>query len=491
MTKKIIFRADGNSKTGLGHLYRLFAVVDMLKTQYEFVLVTRVDSTLSVIPSEYDVIQIPENISISNETEWLAQNFDSSEHIVVADGYQFKSSYQKQIKKLGFQLVYIDDLIELHMYADVIINHAPDIDEKNFLSEKYTKFGLGTKYALLRQSFLTQARESKKVNVLDSLFVCFGGADKYDLSLKVAKAAVKISKIKEIHIVLGGAYKKQEIYDFQKEHQSNLILHDGLSEPELVNIMNLCNFAVAPTSTIFYELCSIKMPILGGYYVKNQERIYESMSSKDVLYKAGDFSKYSVLDFENKLSALMDEPRAGDYVQNQKNLFDGKSDIRILGLINSLNISFRKAVKTDLELTYEWSNDELVRKNSFNSEQISLDDHSNWFMKKIIDNDNLFLIVQVNEVPAGVVRYELKGENAVVGVSIQNEFRGQGLATEFLIKSAELYFSKYDKPIFAFIKKRNGASIKAFEKAGYSLIGEKLIMKEASFVYKLETSHGI
>ncbi len=31
---KIIFRADGSAKTGLGHLYRLFAIVEMVKYSY-------------------------------------------------------------------------------------------------------------------------------------------------------------------------------------------------------------------------------------------------------------------------------------------------------------------------------------------------------------------------------------------------------------------------------------------------------------------------
>lgn len=32
---KIIFRADGNSNIGLGHLFRLFALVEIYKDVYE------------------------------------------------------------------------------------------------------------------------------------------------------------------------------------------------------------------------------------------------------------------------------------------------------------------------------------------------------------------------------------------------------------------------------------------------------------------------
>ena len=36
--KKVVLRADGNSKIGLGHVYRLLALAEMLKEDFECVL---------------------------------------------------------------------------------------------------------------------------------------------------------------------------------------------------------------------------------------------------------------------------------------------------------------------------------------------------------------------------------------------------------------------------------------------------------------------
>ena len=47
--KKIICRADGNANTGLGHLYRLFALYEIYKDYYEVIFVTKSSSTLKVI----------------------------------------------------------------------------------------------------------------------------------------------------------------------------------------------------------------------------------------------------------------------------------------------------------------------------------------------------------------------------------------------------------------------------------------------------------
>ena len=125
MTKKIIFRADGNATTGLGHLYRLFALVEMYKKDYDFVFITKKTSILNIIPSAYKTKLIPESISIEQEPGWLVSLFNYNEYIIIADGYQFISTYQRQIKEKGFKLIYIDALAKEQMFADVVINHSP------------------------------------------------------------------------------------------------------------------------------------------------------------------------------------------------------------------------------------------------------------------------------------------------------------------------------------------------------------------------------
>ena len=62
MAKKIIFRADGNSQVGLGHLYRIFSLIEIAKRDYDYVLVTKEESTVAIIPNSYDVSLIPNNM---------------------------------------------------------------------------------------------------------------------------------------------------------------------------------------------------------------------------------------------------------------------------------------------------------------------------------------------------------------------------------------------------------------------------------------------
>ena len=55
-------------------------------------------------------------------------------------------------------------------------------------------------------------------------------------------------------------------------------------------------------------------------------------------------------------------------------------------------LKFRKAEIKDSNLYFEWRNDPLVRKHSYNSKIIDLDSHNKWFSSKIID-PHVFMFV--------------------------------------------------------------------------------------------------
>jgi len=484
--KKIVFRADGNSSSGLGHLYRLFALVEMYKEYYEFVFVTKESSTLKVIPKDYPILLIPNSIKIEDEPNWLSDNFKPSEYIIIVDGYQFVSNYQKTIKKTGYKLMYIDDLTAEYMYADIVVNHSPSTKKSNYKSENHTKFALGTSYAILRPLFLKAASQIRKIDKIDTAFVCFGGSDKFNLSLFAIQALLDIKDFKKIFVVLGAAYQHKELFELAGQHSIIRIIKNA-SEKEMVDIMQQCNFAIAPASTILFELCCIKMPVLSGYYVTNQKNIYNQLSEINAIYKGGNFKNYTKLEFIKKILDVLNSKTISKQIEQQQLLFKGKSKNYFLGLLNSLNLNFVKANKTHLTQVFNWSNDALVRKNSYQNEFILLDKHTKWFNQKIKNKNTLFLIAIINKNPIGIVRFEIKKNNAVIGVLIDEKFRGQRLGIPMLTEAAKIYFNTYKNPIFAYIKNSNLASIKSFKNAGYHFYKYETVQSIKSVVYKLET----
>jgi RimJ/RimL family protein N-acetyltransferase len=149
------------------------------------------------------------------------------------------------------------------------------------------------------------------------------------------------------------------------------------------------------------------------------------------------------------------------------------------------SLQLRESNENDAMLLYNWSSDPLVRSQSFNQEPIEFENHKKWFDKKLKNEQSLLLINEFEGESAGLIRFEVEKEKATIGVLIGEKFRGKGLASDMLIKSTQFYFSKFDKPIWAFIKESNQASIKSFSKAGFEFSHNTVVNEIPSLVYKL------
>jgi len=153
-------------------------------------------------------------------------------------------------------------------------------------------------------------------------------------------------------------------------------------------------------------------------------------------------------------------------------LFNGKyMDVVIHSKINS-NLKLRKLNNSDKKTTFIWANDSLTRKNSFSSKEIKYSDHSIWFDKKLDDENAYYLIGEINNVRMGLIRfdYDVSNNAYIIGITIDETFRGKKLSSPFLEKACEKFLKTKDFKILAYIKKTNTSSIKAFERAGFKAI---------------------
>ena len=150
------------------------------------------------------------------------------------------------------------------------------------------------------------------------------------------------------------------------------------------------------------------------------------------------------------------------------------------------SITLRKALSGDVKLLYKWSNDRLVRSQSFNSDEISFETHCKWFEAKLKDEQALIYILEVDAIPAAVVRFDIKEKNTVIGISISEDFRGRKMGANAIKIGLKDYFATNDLPVVASIKKYNIASIKSFQKAGFVFLKDEVINGVESTLYQIE-----
>ena len=74
---------------------------------------------------------------------------------------------------------------------------------------------------------------------------------------------------------------------------------------------------------------------------------------------------------------------------------------------------------------------------------------------------------------------------AVIGISIDVNYRGKGIGTKILKLATTEFFKIHNIPIFAYIKHDNVASVKIFERSDFVYDTEDCINDIDCFKYKL------
>ena len=144
-------------------------------------------------------------------------------------------------------------------------------------------------------------------------------------------------------------------------------------------------------------------------------------------------------------------------------------DVLIHSNFSGAPVTFREANKNDVKIYFEWTNDSLVRSQSFQSDDIQYEDHVRWFESKIEDSKTLMLLFSDEEKHIGQVRIEQKPDENFISVSLAASSRGKRFGSRIL-RLASIEFQKIiGGAISAYIRKDNQASIRSFESAGYVL----------------------
>lgn len=308
--RKVIFRSDGGIETGWGHIYRSLAIVKMLYRDFDCVFASAAPPAF--LSDELDKIQVPlialnkvlypsiDSYTAGAEVPFDMEHILSGNETVVLDGYWFGSNYQQAIKEKGCRLVYVDDLHEGVYHADVIVNQSPGIVPSQYQVQPYTSFALGLDYAMLRPSFLQAAAAGKMDKQGNSVFICFGGADPFQLTGKSLKAVSRQPFFDEIFCVT--SLPNDEMCNAAAASDKRVRLLHQLTEKEMCAAMLHCKYAVVPSSALLIEAIACGMQPVTCFYTQNQQDFHHAMVAAGI-HSAGMVSS----DFEEKLTACLQQ----------------------------------------------------------------------------------------------------------------------------------------------------------------------------------------
>jgi len=134
-------------------------------------------------------------------------------------------------------------------------------------------------------------------------------------------------------------------------------------------------------------------------------------------------------------------------------------------------MKFRLATIEDLELLFTWRNDPVTRMSSINSQEVLLEEHTEWLQNSLNNLNREIYIFEDKNIPVGTIRIDTRKDNIyVLSWTISPEFRGRGYGTEMLDKFLDGKSGKF----LAEILEENISSIRMVEKNGFRLLSSDI-----------------
>ena len=141
-------------------------------------------------------------------------------------------------------------------------------------------------------------------------------------------------------------------------------------------------------------------------------------------------------------------------------------------MVSAELLKLRRAFIDDADFIWRLSNDQTVRSLSFSTDPITWENHVKWLKGKLSDPSCLFFIAEIDNVPIGQVRFDIKNGEAIISVSLESSYRGKGIGTSLIALSTSRIFELTDLDrIQAYVKPDNKASISSFLKANFKELG--------------------
>lgn len=328
---RILFRADANSTIGYGHVMRLIGLFEILKESFECVfLINQPDIKIKETVESYCKLIILKS-SKENEISEVSSLLNLND-ILVLDGYNFREEYQQKIKPKVHKLVVIDDKVDRHFYADLVINHAGEILRESYIREPYTKILTGIEYLIVRKEFLKAALVDRKLDKVDSVFICMGGADPFNNTIKALAASIKCDFVRKIILVTGGAFNNNmelEKLVLSGSVKKQIIYENNINSTRLIELIRLCEIAICPASTIALEVCCVKVGLITGTVIDNQDNIHKFLVNSKCCLSLDDFNRASLETISSYITKMNNIELVKNQVTNQKLFFDGGSVDRI------------------------------------------------------------------------------------------------------------------------------------------------------------------
>ncbi|MEI2635671.1 MAG: UDP-2,4-diacetamido-2,4,6-trideoxy-beta-L-altropyranose hydrolase [Methylotenera sp.] len=491
---KIAFRVDASMQIGTGHVMRCMTLADALAdddTTIHFICKHLPGSLEKMLQDKgFDVSILPVTEQPNEEfplahSDWLgvAQEVDARATLaliqnqgydwLIIDHYALDIRWEKVLRPVVKKIMVIDDLADREHDCDVLLDQNLYADQETRYKGKVPnqcRTLIGPRYALLRKEFAeyrkrVKPREGKAIHIL----VFFGGVDANDFTTKTVLALSQITEHNFlVDVVIGDQHpNKEEIGTLcQRLGYSCYVQTNKMAE-----LMANADFSIGAGGGAVWERACLMLPTLSIPIAQNQVKQLGDIALTGVTY-IFDAEDYTAERIKKHVEVLIENNALRNLLSvRSAEIVDCEGVYRVAQALHSeIVINLRQANKFDEKLLFEWRNHPKIRAVSFNKNEITWDQHHNWFSASLSNSNRVLLIGEYNNKSVGVVRFDLQNDDAEISIYLVQENENNGLGLP-LIRSAEKWICKHRrgvKKLNANVLETNKLSQQFFIKAGYT-----------------------
>ena len=332
-TPRILFRVDGSTALGMGHVYRSLAIADALRES------SRADVAFLMTASHAEglttVSKYGYPVRLAGEGKlqtYLEHIRDYAPEILINDLPALEDAYLRALSHLGTTTVNLvdalDDLERTEAYAQVIVSVM------NEDRETPEGFYGGPGYAILRRHFrdLTRAKELRETPRM--LLLSFGGSDPQGLTLKAARALQSLPRPIDIVAVAGPAFSQRREFESLAATLPRRIPLIQHAEGHIVDLMLEADVVVCSGGMSVYEIAAVGTPGLVLAQNLREEGRMRSFARYGTVEYLGLGTDVGEAEIVRAVVALLgDTARRREMSQKGRQLVDGMGAARAAGLV--------------------------------------------------------------------------------------------------------------------------------------------------------------
>lgn len=249
--KRILFRAVGQQKLGMGHIYRCLTLAYKL-IGHDLLFVTDDKSEMGIAKLKESFFPMK---VVKDDADYEELLKEYRPDVVVNDILDTTVEYMQLVKKYAVRVVNFEDEGPGAQYADAVINALYEHD-----SLKRANVYEGFKYFCIRDEFLEEEPKDFSEEV-KNIMIIFGGADPADLTGKlydICSLLHEKNKNVEFHFITGFAYTKKD--SVVSVPEKNIFVHHDVKR--VSEFMGKADLAITSQGRTIYELASMGVPAI-------------------------------------------------------------------------------------------------------------------------------------------------------------------------------------------------------------------------------------